>query len=170
VFTFGYQFSIAAVKHFQPDATLLLFSSSVIRTATLRQASKLGRDQKPGRASTRNPNVVTDGGSRGRIRMGGSSAALVPYWDEAKRCATVGKQFDFDLEPGHYDVYLSFDIMIPSGVWVHRTYTYLTDIEIAQGSRTLVDGLIDMGGGGRRDFKLRSASIGPLPEQGAVRP
>ncbi len=170
VFTFGYQFSVAAVKHSQPDTTLLLYSSAVIRTASLRQAAKLGRGQVPGRSNTRNPNVVGGGDTLGSRRTRESPAALVPYWDEAQRCATVGEQFDFDLEPGRYDVYLSFDLMLRSGTWIHRTYAYLTDIEIAEGSRTLVDGVIDMGGGGRRDLRLRSASIGPLPEQGAARP
>ncbi len=170
VFTFGYQFSVAAVKHSQPDATLLLYSSPVIRTASLRQAGKLGRGQTLGQANSKIPIVVPDGHAPSSRRARESPAALVPYWDEAQRCAMVGEQFDFDLGPGLYDVYLSFDIMIRSGAWVHRTYAYLTDIEIAEASRTLVDGMIDMGGGGRRDLKLRSASIGPLPGQGAARP
>ncbi len=93
----------------------------------------------------------------------------MPYWDESQRCATVGERFDFDLDPGRYDVYISFDIKIRSGSWVHRTYAYLTDIEIVEGSRTLVDGIIEMRGGGHRDLQLRSASIESLPEKGAAR-
>jgi hypothetical protein len=81
----------------------------------------------------------------------------------------VGEQFDFDVDPGRYDVYLSFDIMMRSGTWVHRTYAYLTDIEVVEGSRTVVDGALEMRGGGRRDLQLRSASIESLPVKGAAR-
>jgi hypothetical protein len=81
----------------------------------------------------------------------------------------VAERFDFDLDPGRYDLYLSFDVKMRSGDWIHRSYAYLHDIEVVEGSRTVVDGLIEMRGGGRRDLQLRSASIEPLPVKGAAR-
>lgn len=170
IYTFGYQFSVAAVDRARPDATLLLYSSPVITTATLRQAGKLGRGTTPGRINNRNPVAVPDDGKRVDPRDRETAATLVPYWDEDQRCAKLAEQFDFDLGPGRYDVYISFDIQISSGPWVHRTYAYLTDIDIAKGSRTLVDGLMETRGGGRRTLQLRSAAIEPLAGQGAARP
>jgi len=169
VYTFGYQFSIAAVKPSQPDTTLLLFSSPEITTATLRQAGKLGRGKTTGRTTSLNPKAVPDDAARKDPRDRETAATLVPYWDEAQRCASVGEQFDFDLDPGRYDVYIAFDIKLASGAWVHRTYAYLTGIDIEQGSRTVVDGVIDMHGGGRRDLRLRTASIEAPAVEGAAR-
>jgi len=169
VYTFGYQFSVAAVDRARPDTTLLLYSSPVITTATLRQAGKLGRGTTQGRVNTRNPVVAPDDTERRDPRDRETAASLVPYWDEAQRCATLGEQFEFDVDPGRYDLYISFDIQISSGSWVHRTYAYLTEIEVIEGSRTLVDGLMEMRGGGRRTLQLRSASIESMAEQGAAR-
>lgn len=169
VFTFGYQFSVAAVESSRPGSALLLYASPVIRTATLRQAGKLGRGHTPGRTSPMNPAAVSDEELSIQPQRRETPATLVPHWDEAQRCAMVGEQFDFDIDPGRYDIHLSFDIMIRSGAWVHRTYAYLTDIEVVEGSRTIVDGVLDMRGGGRRDLQLRSTSIESLPVKGAAR-
>jgi hypothetical protein len=79
VFTFGYQFSVAAVERSRPDSTLLLYASPVVRTATLRQAGKLGRGHTPGRANPLNRVVVPDEESSGRPPMIETPASLVPY-------------------------------------------------------------------------------------------
>ena len=169
IYTFGYQFSIAAVEPARPDITRLLYSSPEITTASLRQAGKLGRGTSPGRNSQSNPIAVPDDQRPPDPRGRETTATLVPYWDEAQRCATVEEQFDFDLDPGRYDLYISFDIRIRSGSWVHRSYAYLTGVEVREDSRTLIDGVIDMRGGGRRELQLRSASIESLAEKGAAR-
>jgi hypothetical protein len=81
----------------------------------------------------------------------------------------VEERFDFDLDPGRYDLYISFDIRIRSGAWVQRSYAFLTGVDIREESRTLIEGVIDMRGGGRRELQLRSAAIEPLAEKGAAR-
>ena len=67
VYTFGYQFTIAAVERSHPDETLLLFESPVFRTAEMRQAAKLGRGQK---TPPKGPNI-----SAGTRAMCNASAA-----------------------------------------------------------------------------------------------
>jgi hypothetical protein len=169
IYTFGYQFSIAAVEPARPDTTHLLYSSPEITTASPRQAVKLGRGTTPGRSGSSNPIAVPDHQRPPDPRGRETPATLVPYWDEAQRCATVEERFDFDLDPGRYDLYISFDIRIRSGAWVQRSYAFLTGVDIREESRTLIEGVIDMRGGGRRELQLRSAAIEPLAEKGAAR-
>jgi hypothetical protein len=161
VFTFGYQFTIAAIRRDQPDRVLMLYESPVVRTASMRLAAKLGEGVKPAPGAP----VV---GSRPRPMLrkhepGPSS--LVPYWQEQFRCVSVSRAFEFDLDPGVYDVYASFDLLNRDGGWVHRTSGFLTDIEVESGRRTRVDGILDFPGGDRRQVELLQASVesDPIP-------
>ncbi len=161
VFTFGYKFTISAVKRGADDQALMLFESPLFRTAYLRQAAKTGRPT----ASA--PSFVGPGvGSRpltGTASPKDSPAALVPYWEEQYRCTTLPERFDFDLDPGTYDIYAAFDIMGPQGGWTHRTSGYLTDVTVEPGRRTRLDGIANMGGIAERNLTLRSATL--LPEE-----
>ena len=102
---------------------------------------------------------MPSGEHSGVFRSRETPATIVPYWEDNKRCAIVGEQFDFDLDPGIYDVYIAFDLMMQSGNWVHRSYGYLTDIHVKEGRRTMVDGIIDMRGGGNRSVDLRNFTV-----------
>jgi hypothetical protein len=165
VFTFGYQFTIAAVARSRPAETLLLFESPVIRTAVLRQAAKLGRGAKepPG------PTIVVpaEGGLAKRPKPVEQPGALVPMWQEQYACTTLPPSFDFDLAPGAYDVYMAFDILGRSGAWAHRSVGFLTDVVVEEGRQTRLEGMVDMIGGGRRQVELLSSSLLPGAEAGA---
>ena len=164
VYTFGYQFSVAAVARSRPDETILLFESQVVRTAVLRQAAKLGRGGKkpPG------PTIIAPEGSQHLKKGAGAQeqpSSLVPYWQEQFACTTLPPLFDFDVDPGAYDVYIAFDILGRSGSWTHRSVGYLTEVGVVEGRQTRVDGRVDMIGGGRRQVELMSSAL--LPGSGA---
>ena len=164
VYTFGYQFTIAAVSRANPAATLLLHESPVFRTATLRQAAKLGRGAK--KAPSGSPVISPDAKMKPTPLVPEQPNTLVPYWQEEYRCATLAENFEFDLEPGTYDVYMAFDIMIRSGSWVHRSIGYLVDVPVDSGRETRLEGTINMSGGSRREVELLSSSV--LPAAGAA--
>lgn len=164
IHTFGYQFTIAAVARARPVATILLYESPVIRTAVLRQAAKLGRGAKKPPAPTI---VPLDGGKKRAGQVEESPTALVPLWQEQYACATLSEAFDFDLDPGAYDVYMAFDILGRSGNWAHRSIGFLTDIVVEEGRQTRVDGRVDLVGGTRRDVDILSSVLLPAAEAGA---
>lgn len=164
IYTFGYQFTIAAVARAKPTETMMLFESPVIRTAVLRQAAKLGRGGKKPPGPTL---VVPQDGKRRVARVSEQPGSLVPYWQEPYACATLPEAFDFDLEPGAYDVYMAFDVLNASGSWAHRSIGYLTDVVIAEGRRTRLEGRVDMVGGGQRQVDLLGSALLPAAEAGA---
>jgi hypothetical protein len=163
VFTFGYMFTISAVKRGLEGQTILLYESPVFRTARMRTAAKSGQ------GSPKQPPLIGPGvGARpfttgAAPRPGGS--ALVPFWEEQFRCTTVPEQFDFDLDPGTYDVYAAFDIMDQQGSWAHRSTGYVTDVTVETGRRTSVEGTVGMGGPAQRTLSLESSTL--LPAQDA---
>jgi hypothetical protein len=57
VFTFGYRFTVSAVKRGQADTPLMLFESPVFQTATWLPASKTGQSRKSG---PRAPFIVSE--------------------------------------------------------------------------------------------------------------
>jgi hypothetical protein len=159
IFTFGYQFTIAAVERTHPGETLMLFESPVIRTAVMREAVKLGRGIPP---SGHTPQVPDPDDSRTAKKSDHEMpSTLVPMWQEQYRCVKVPETIDFDLEPGIYDIYMAFDIMLRSGGWAHRSIAYETDVEVRADSTTRLDGLVNMSGGARRDLRLSPASPDP---------
>lgn len=161
VYTFGYKFSIAAVDRGDPSATLMLFESPLVRTASFRQAAKLGRGKTP-------PPVGPSLGGAGRRKNPQDAPnAMVPYWDEKYRCARVAEQFDFDLDPGVYDVYLAFDLLNRSGGWVHRSTGYLTGIEVEEKRITRVDGVVNITPDKGRQVDLLSSVLLPQTEAAA---
>ncbi|HKQ96449.1 MAG TPA: hypothetical protein VJV75_01100 [Candidatus Polarisedimenticolia bacterium] len=155
VFTFGYQFTIAAVERSRPDETLMLFESPIFRTAVMRPASKLGRgNPKP-------PTGPSIGSQSEQVEIHPNREGpdtLVPLWQEQYRCTTVPEALDFDLEPGTYDVYMAFDVLLKSGSWTHRNIGYSTDIPVAEAQVTRVDAKIEMLGGGRRTVDILGAA------------
>ena len=164
VYTFGYQFTIAAVERSAPNATLMLYESPVIRTASLRTAVKLGRGSIPG--SSPNP-VDIDQGATGVVRSPELPTSLVPYWREGNRCASLPERLEIDLDPGTYDVSMAFDLMMRSGNWTHRSVGYLEEVSVEAGRRTRLDGVIDMGAGIRREVRFVGFAIEPEHTPGA---
>jgi hypothetical protein len=159
VVTFGYRFSIAGVSRANPDLALLLFESPVYQTATWLPAGKVGAAAKPRGSSSHE--IVPEVGP-GRTRNPGMSpSTLVAHWQEINRCASLPPRFEFDLEPGTYDLYLAFDLLMKDGSWMHRSTGYLTDIPVEKTRQTQVDGLIDMGQGNRREVSLEKATLLP---------
>jgi len=157
VFTFGYQFTIAAIRRGQPDEPVMLYESPVVRTATWRLASKLpqaSRNEAPGPA-------VGGGAASLKTPPRDSPASLVPYWQETYRCVTVGDRFEFDLEPGVYDVYMAFDLLLKDGAWVHRSSGYLTDTPVESGRQTVLDGRINSTSNQNREVEFLKAALLP---------
>lgn len=154
VFTYGYQFTVAAVERSRPAETLMLFESPVFRTAFLRPAGKLGR------GTPKAPTGPSVGARPDQMQLSPgkeSPSTMVPFWQEQYRCTTVPEAFDFDLEPGTYDVYMAFDILLPSGSWTHRSIGFATDIPVAEAQVTTVEGRVEMLAGGRRTVDLLGA-------------
>lgn len=164
VFTFGYQFTVAAIRRGAADTPLMLFESPVIRTASWRPASKAGVDL------SRGPDFPMVGGEAsppGRTRRV-TPNTLVPYWQEHNRCTTLPERLDFDLAPGTYDVYVAFDLLNRQGSWLHRMTAYLTDIEVDEGRRTRLDGRLHTKDRDVRELELLSATL--LAESGEASP
>ncbi len=157
VFTFGYTFTVAAIRRGAAEGPIMLFESPVFRTASLRPAAKLGVSHKQ---ETIGPGIGS-AGAPGRPQPGKQPAGpdtLIPLWMEQNRCVTLPELLDFDLDAGVYDVYMAFDLMGKEGGWVHRSTGFLTDIAVADARRTLVEGVIDLQGGRQRRVALLSAS------------
>jgi hypothetical protein len=152
VYTFGYQFTIAAVERSNPGTVRMLFESPVVRTAAYREAIKVGRGASKPAAG---PQIIEPTESRALKFQNEQPSTLVPYWQEQFRCATMPETIDFDLDPGVYDVYMAFDILLKSGAWVHRSTAFQTDVMIAAGRTTRLQGAVNMAAGGRRELELR---------------
>ncbi len=157
VFTFGYKFTLAAVRRGDAATVHMLFESPVFRTATWRPASKVGVSQKPG---PRGPKILNEDNLSPRPKqIPQSPETLVPYWEERNRCVSLPERMEFDLDPGTYDVYAAFDLMKGDGTWVHRTTGFLTDIPVEAARRTRLDGLINLAPGADRQVELVSFSL-----------
>lgn len=164
VYTFGYQFTIAAVERSHPQETILLFESPVFRTAVMRQAAKLGHTQKAP------PKAPTISESPDRIALQAESPlAIVPLWQEEYRCVTLPESLAFDLDPGTYDVYMAFDILLRSGGWSHRSVAFQTDVGVPEGGATRLDATVSVIAGGRRDVDLKTAAPGSSAAGAAAR-
>ena len=151
VYTFGYKFTVAAIERSRPAETLLLFESPVFRTAYMRPAGKLGRGAPK---TPTGPTVGLRPDNIEKQRGQETASTPVPFWQEQYRCTTVPEAFDFDLEPGTYDVYMAFDILLKSGSWTHRSIGFATDIPVRDAQVTRVDGRVEMLAGGRRTVDL----------------
>jgi hypothetical protein len=160
VFTFGYRFTVSAVKRGQADTPLMLFESPVFRTATWLPASKAGQSKKSG---PRSPIVVSEEDRRvsKQTEPPKTPETLVPRWQEEYRCVTLPERMDFDLDPGTYDIYLAFDILNRENSWVHRSSGYLTDIPVEKARRTRLEGLVNLGAGFERQVEIQSSTIEP---------
>ena len=159
VFTFGYKFTLAAVKRGDAATVLMLFESPVFRTATWRPASKVGLNRKTG---PRGPIIRSGEEPPPKPKqIPKSPDTLVPYWEEQNRCVGLPERMDFDLDPGTYDAYVAFDIMKGDGTWVHRTTGFLTDVSVEAARRTRLDGLINLRPGADRQVELLSSSLEP---------
>lgn len=151
VYTFGYQLTVAAIERSHPEETLLLFESPIFRTAVMRPAGKIGRGTpKP----PTGPAIGSVSESVERPLGQETASTLVPFWQEQYRCTSVPEAFDFDLEPGTYDVYMAFDILLRSGGWTHRSIGFTTDVPVKAAEVTRVDGRVEMLAGGRRTVDL----------------
>lgn len=155
VFTFGYQFTIAAIKRGEPTTPLMLYESPIIRTASWRNAAKVRQPDKQVIIGPGFGGGPPAGQKRGRAR----SDSLVPFWQEQYRCANLAENFTFDLDRGTYDVYMAFDLLNRNGGWVHRMVDYITDVDVVAGRRTVVEGRVHQGGASAREVELLSATI-----------
>jgi len=160
VFTFGYRFTVSAVKRGQADTPLMLFESPVFRTATWLPAYKAGQVKKSG---PRGPVVVPQDDRRSLKPPEPPMApdTLVPRWQEEYRCVTLPERMDFDLDPGTYDIYLAFDVLSRQNSWAHRSSGYLTDVPVEKARRTRLDGLVNLGAGSERQVEIESSTIEP---------
>jgi hypothetical protein len=159
VFTFGYQFSVAAVKRGQADEPLMLYTSPIFNTASWISASKLGQNKK---SAPSGPIIAPEGNPAPKPRQKAKGPDTpVPMWHEQYRCVTMPERMDFDLEPGTYDVYMAFDLLNRDNSWVHRSVGYLTEIPIEAARRTRLDGMVNLAGGADRQVELRSSVVEP---------
>jgi hypothetical protein len=159
VFTFGYKFTVSAVKRGQADTPLMLFESPVFRTASWLPASKLGQAKKSGPAG---PIIIPEANPMQKPKeIPKGPDTLVPYWHDVNRCVTLPERMDFDLDPGTYDVYIAFDLLNREGGWVHRTTGYLTDVSVEAARATRLDGLINLAAGSDRQVELQGSMIEP---------
>jgi hypothetical protein len=165
IFTFGYQFTIAAIKRGAPGRPIMLFESPFFQTASLRLAQKLGLGQ-PSRKVVVGPSVGMHPMAGGH-RPVENPDALVPYWEERNRCVTLPERFDFDVDPGTYDVYIAFDVMNGSQAWAHRMADYLTEVPVEQMRRTSLQGTVGMSGPSGRELSLQGASLQPAGANGS---
>ena len=158
VFTFGYRFTVSAVKRGQADTPLMLFESPVYQTATWLPASKTGESRKTG---PKGPTIIADPDRRGRQtpEPPKSPETLVPRWQEENRCVTLPERMDFDLDPGTYDVYLAFDILGRENNWAHRSTGYLTDVPVEAARTTRLDALVNIGAGSQRQVDIQGSTI-----------
>ncbi len=161
IYTFGYQFTIAGVERSRPATTLMLFESPIFRTALLREAAKLG---KGGKKPPSAPVIGYENPQKATPLYRETPSSIVPYWQELYRCTTLPEQFEFDLDPGTYDIYVAFDILGRSGSWAHRTIGFLTDIEVLADRTTRLGGSVNMFAGNRRDIDLQGATLLPAAE------
>jgi hypothetical protein len=162
IFTFGYKFTIAAVRRGDADTVVMLFESPVYRTASWRPASKVGNYRKP---APRAPMIISEGERLPRPKqIPQAPDTLVPFWEPQNRCVGFPERMDFDLDPGTYDIYAAFDLVKGDGSWVHRTTGYLTDIPVEAARRTRLDGLVNMGRGSDRQLEIRSFTLEPGPD------
>jgi len=156
VYTFGYQFTVAAVARARPAETLLLFESPVFRTAVYRQAAKVGKGMPKPQGG---PTIVEP---QDQVQLNMSRidpASFIPWWQEQYRCTTLPETIDLDLDPGTYDVYMAFDILLKSGSWTHRTIGFGTDIAVEAGRTTRVDARANMAAGARRELEILGAGF-----------
>src|SRR5437879_2228762 len=80
IFTFGYKFSMSAVKRGNAASPLMLFESPLYRTAEWRLASKVGQTKTPGHVG---PSIGTPGERPSRTRSKPKTPdTLVPLWHE----------------------------------------------------------------------------------------
>jgi hypothetical protein len=160
IYTFGYQFTIAAVERTHPAETLMLFESPVVRTAVMREAAKLGRGMHPP-GSTSTPQMPDPNEIKTKAPDREMPSTLIPMWQEQFRCAKVPETIEFDLDPGIYDIYMAFDILLRSGGWAHRSIAYETDVIVRPDASTRLEGYVNMSGGAKRDFHLATTSREP---------
>jgi hypothetical protein len=159
VFTFGYRFTVSAVKRGQADTPIVLYESPVYRTAIWLPASKTGQSKKTVQAY---PQIVAEGEHPNKPRdIPVSPETLVPSWQEQYRCITLPDQLDFDVDPGTYDVYLAFDLLNRAGGWSHRSIGYLTDIPVESARTTRIEGVVNLGPGMERQVDIESSTIEP---------
>jgi hypothetical protein len=161
VYVFGYKFVVAAVRRGAPDVPLMLFESPLYQTAAWRPAAKLGRGLPQGLSG---PKILSEEEALRPAPRGPDPTTLVPYWMEQFRCITLPERFDFDLEPGTYDVYIAFDILLRQKIWVHRMADYLTDVPVEAARRTRLEGLVNLGAAREREVALLRAALQPAAE------
>jgi hypothetical protein len=162
VYTFGYRFTVSAVKRGQADTPLMLFESPIFRTATWLPASKMGEGRK---TQPRGPIILGEPDRHGMKQTEPpiSPETLVPRWQEENRCVTLPEKMDFDLDPGTYDIYLAFDVLNRENAWAHRSSGYLTDVPVEVARTTRLEGVINIGAGAKRQVDIESSTLEPEP-------
>jgi len=156
VYTFGYQFTVAAVARARPAEVQLLFESPIFRTAVYRQAGKVGK----GSPKPQTGPMIGEQQEQVQVNLSHiDPTTFIPWWQEQYRCTTLPETIDLDVDPGTYDVYMAFDILLRSGNWTHRTVGFGTDIVVEAGRTTRVDARANMAAGARRDLEILGAEF-----------
>ncbi|HXU13348.1 MAG TPA: hypothetical protein VN898_15440 [Candidatus Binatia bacterium] len=160
VFTFGYKFTLAAVRRGDADTVVMLFESPAYRTASWRPAGKVGASRRPPKGTI----IIPEGETMPRPRqIPRAPETMVPLWEPQNRCVGFPEEMNFDLDAGTYDVYAAFDLLKGDGTWVHRTTGFVTDVPVEAARRTRLDGLINMGPGSERHVEFMGSSLEPDP-------
>ena len=157
VYTFGYKFTMAAVKRGSADTVVMLYESPTFRTASWRPASKVGTNPT---APSRGTIIIPEGEPMPKPRqIPKSPETMVALWEPQNRCVGFPEEMSFDLDAGTYDVYAAFDLLKGDGTWVHRTTGYVTDVTVEAARRTRLDGRINMGPGSERHVEFLGSSL-----------
>lgn len=146
VTTFGYKYQISASRH-GATSIIKLMESPTTRTAYMQK-------QLP-RKSLPQPRLATPKDQKATNRPFGGQNQIA-RWIPEGTCTTLAPDYSFPLAPGHYDIYLGFDVLISSGQWVPLQSDYVTDVTVDKDMMTRVDGRVDYTDG-VRTVKMESS-------------
>jgi hypothetical protein len=146
VTTFGYKYQISASRR-GTSSIIKLMESPTTRTAYMQK-------QAP-RKSLPQPRLATPKDLKAINRPFGGQAQIA-RWIPESTCTTLAADYSFPLAPGHYDIYLGFDVLVSSGQWLPLQSDYVTDVTIDKDLSTRVDGRVDYTDG-VRTVKMESS-------------
>ncbi len=148
--TFGYKYQISAIRR-GSAGVVKLFESPTFRTAYREMWTP--PPPPPGPPLPISPDAA---------RRGRPTKRNVTRWIPENTCALLSEQYSFPLLPGHYDVYLGFDLLLGTGQWVPLQSDFVTDVVVEESRVTRVHGSVG-DSNGIRTVKLDSADPPEAP-------
>src|SRR5437867_920514 len=137
--TFGYKYQISASRKGVGGGVVKLFESNPIRTVDLKEERPANQFPTPHLATPQDLKRAREPWQQRKV----------PRWIPGTTCTVILDSFDFPLDPGRYDMYLGFDLLLPNGRWAPLQSDFLTDVLVEKGKRTKVLGKVDNSGGVR---------------------